>query len=303
MRATLSATYRTLLNNLDKNSSRLNDLRVTTATGKRMQKPSDDPSAIRPVLNARGQIRSSDRFLRTLGTASDRLQTMDTQLNDIENLMIRTKEIVVASGNGSLNSQDLQTLADQIRLVKDELVALGNTKVSGKYIFAGFSENTPPFDGTPGTYFGDNGAVEFEIGPGEKVPVNLTGNDLFLGDFNFDGATDPGGVDLFQTLDDIQAALTANDPNTALAQLDQVDAGLDQVIGFRAKMGNVAQRVDNATLSMEDVKIDMTEMLSRYEDADIIATITDLSQQETAFKAALEVTSKVSQITILDYLR
>lgn len=308
MRATLSATYRTMLSNLEKNSNRLSDLQVMGATGKRMSKPSDDPSAIRPVVNARGQIRSAERFQQTMGTAMDRINIMDAQLSELSNLMIRGKELLVGAGNVAMSDQDLRVVGQQARLLKEELVAIGNTQINGKYIFAGYAEGTVPFDGTPGVYNGDDGAIEFEIGPGEKVAVNLTGNDLFMGDFNFDGATDAGGVDLFQVFDNIIAALDpaapgTPDPNAALAEMNALDLGADQVGRFRSQMGNLGARVENSMIGMEDASIEMQKVLSRYEDADIVKVLSDMTQQETAFKAALEITSRVSQLTILDYVR
>lgn len=308
MRATLSTTYRSMLSNLNKNSTRLSDLQVMGATGKRMTKPSDDPSGIRPVVNARGQIRSSERFLQTMGTAMDRFDTTDTQLSELRNLMIRAKELLVGAGNLAMSDQDLRIFGQQARLLKDEMVAIGNTQINGKYVFAGFAEGTVPFDGTPGVYNGDDGAIEFEIGPGEKVAVNLTGNNLFLGDFNFDGATDPGGVDLFQVFDNIIAALdpafpgTPN-PNAALAEMNNLDRGADQVSRFRSGMGNLGARIENSMIGMEDASIEMQKVLSRYEDADIVKVLSDMTQQETAFKAALEITARVSKLTILDYVR
>lgn len=295
MRATLSTTYRSMLNNLNRSNLRLEDLRLQAATGKRMVKPSDDPSGIRPVLNARGEIRSSERFLRTMGTATDRMNVMDGQLAQVENLMVRAKETLVASGNGALGPTDLTTLADQIRQVKEEMTALGNSQVDGKYIFSGFSETTRPFDGAPIAYQGDSNRIFLEIGPGEKVPVNLTGDALFLGA--------PGGVNIFETLDEIEAALRAGDSGAALSRMDALDTGADQTRRLRSEMGNIAARVENAIFNMEDMRINMKEVLARYEDADFIDTVTNLTLQETAFRAALEVTSQVSRISILDYMR
>lgn len=303
MRATLGTTYRSLLNNLSRSTARLEELRVQGATGKKMAKPSDNPSGIRPVLNARGQIRSAERFLGTMGAAMDRLNTMDSQLEQLENLMVRAKETLVSAGNGSMSAADLETLADQVKLVKEEMVSLGNTKIDGKYIFAGYSEDVQPFSGSPITYNGDNGGTELEIGPGERVVVNLTGNSLFMGDSDGDGVTDPGNVDIFQTLDSIEVALRAGDPGTALSQMGALDTGADHARGLRAGMGNVAARVENAMTNMEDVRIDMKEVLARFENADFIETVTNLTQQETAFKAALEITSQVSRLTILDFMR
>lgn len=296
MRATLTTTYRSLLANLTTTSTRLEELRVQAATGKRVSKPSDDPSAIRPILDTRGQIRASERFLRTLGTAGDRLGILDTHLERVENIMVRAKETLVYAGNGSLSRADLQTLGNQMRQMKEELLAVANANVDGKYIFSGFSEDVRPYPtGTPGEFNGDDNKIELEIGPGEKVAVNLTGSEIF---------GDPGtGKDMWQLFDEMIAALEAGDSAAALAEMDNLDRAADHARGQRSLMGNLAQRVDNAQLNMEDMRIDMKAMLSRLEDADILDTLTNMTMQETALKAALDITSRVSRLSILDYMR
>jgi flagellar hook-associated protein 3 FlgL len=272
------------------------DLRMSAATGKRINKPSDDPSAIRPVLNARSQVQKSDRYLRTMGSASDRLNILDSHLDQIGNLMIRAQETTIAAGNGSMGTEDLTNLSDAIGHIKDELYSMANSKVDGKYIFAGYAEDTQPFPDTtdPNNYQGDSGHMELEIAPGEKIQANLTGDELFQGA--------GGGINLFQLLDDIQNDLAAGNSTAATARLDDLKDATSQVSRQRSQMGNVAARVENAQGHMEEIKIDMQEVLSRYEDADIIDVITSLNQQEMAFEAALNVTSKVSKLTILDYL-
>ena len=51
----------------------------------------------------------------------------------------------------------------------------------------------------------------------------------------------------------------------------------------------------------EKISVDLQQTLSRYQDADAIETFNEIVKQETAFQAALSVTSRISQISILDY--
>ncbi len=299
MKTTQATVYRSLLSQLNKSQSSLLDLRTSAATGKRINKPSDDPSAIRPVLNARSQVQKSDRYLRTMGSASDRLNILDSHLGQIGDLMIRAQEATIAAGNGAMGPNDLTSLSDTIGHIKDELYSLANSKVDGKYIFAGFAEDTKPFpdssDST--TYAGDTGHMELEIAPGERIQANLTGNELFQGE-----GFGPDGVNLFEVLDDIQAQLENGEADAALDRLGDLTKASEQVSRKRSQMGNIATRVENAQEHMESIKIDMQEVLSRYEDADLIEVITALTQQEQAFEAALNVTAKVSDLSILNYL-
>lgn len=297
MKTTQATVYRSLQSQIYKTQSSLLDLRMSAATGKRINKPSDDPSAIRPVLNARSQVQKSDRYLRTMGSASDRLDILDSQLGQIGDLMIRAQETTISAGNGAMGPNDLTNLSDAIGHIKDELYSLANSKVDGKYLFAGYAEDTEPFPDTsdPTIYDGDAGHTELEIAPGERIQANLTGDQLFQG-------VGVGGINLFEVLDEIQSQLAAGDADAALAQLGNLTDATEQVSRQRSQMGNIAARVENAQDHMEAIKIDMQEVLSRYEDADLVEVITALTQQEQAFEAALNVTAKVSDLSILNYL-
>ena len=55
-------------------------------------------------------------------------------------------------------------------------------------------------------------------------------------------------------------------------------------------------------ITRQECSIDLKQILSRYEDADAIESFNAIVQQESAFQAALSVTGKVSQLSILDYI-
>ena len=312
MKATQGTTYRGLQAQLQSMGVNLENLRNTAASGKKFTKSSDNPAAIRPVLNARSQILTSDRYLTTMGHALDKMDSTDSYLGNVEDILQRVRELTLNGMNSSLNQQDLNSLADQVGYLKQQLVDTANTKLDGKYLFAGFSEDVEPFttnpaydpalDPRPVLYKGDENAVKLEVAPGQMLQVNLTGNSLFLGDDNNDGVTDPGKVDIFATLTQIEDSLRAGDISGLEAQLTPLENGADQVRSGRSFLGNNAARVETGMTQMEDTKIDLKQILSRYEDADVVETLTQLTQQETAFQAALNVTAKVSQLSILNYL-
>ena len=335
MKVTENTTYRLMQTNLDRITNRLEDLRFQGATGIKLNKPSDDPASIRPVLTTRTQIRNTERYLETMGVSLDEMQSTDGHLQHVENIMQRAKEIGINAVNGAYNSQDLAVLADELANLKKELLDAGNATVDGKYIFAGFQENTKPFvenptysdatydplDSTtwPVHYVGDGYPTELEITPGEYLEVNLTGNELFMGINNasvqtngvtngFAYASDPGRTDLFSALTRMEDAIRAgnvSDPAGAGGGIEQnltiLETAADQNRRLRSQLGNRASRVDTAMLHQEDVKIDLQQILSRYQDADAIETFNDIVKQETAFQAALNITAKVSDVTILDY--
>lgn len=197
MKVTDNSTYRLMQTNLDRISNDLLVLRNQGATGLKLNKPSDDPGAIRPVLTTRSQLQQNDRYLETMGTAGDKMAATDGYLNEVENTLVRAKEIAVNAINGSLSSADLGTLADEVAQLRNQLLDTANANIDGKYIFAGYEDKTKPFTENPNytaanykvddvttwpyLYHGDNNPTQLEITPGEFLTANLTGNELFMG--------------------------------------------------------------------------------------------------------------------------
>ncbi len=425
MRATQTTTYRSLQSFLDRTSDKLASLQLQAATGKRINRPSDDPTAISPVLSARTQIMTSDRYIETIESGLDKTDGADGYLDSIENTLVRVKEINIATVNGSLNSDDMQTFASEVHQLRDSLLADANAQIDGKYLFSGFADKTAPFtlnptydsalydqvDPTtyPVFYNGDFGEVEYEIAPNELINVNSIGNEFMMGDFDHDGAVDSGTQDIFVLLAQLEEALSAGNqpgvaaistpyspgppvvaqeqtldlsvtniapgrsltltidgseytytnntsatltdidlataivadmtvPNYTLAAvalppvgngaltltqnagseadsepviminntiedvMDPLEAAANQVRSQRSLKGNIGRRLEVARDHMEQIKIDMEEFRSRFEDADILETITEMQKQQQSFEAALNVTGKVSELSILNYI-
>lgn len=346
MNVTAGTTYRMLESNLERISTKLEDLRNQGATGIKLNKPSDDPAAIRPVLTTRSQITSTARYLDTMGVSQDKMAVTDGQLSHVENILQRVQEITVNSINSALSPADMNVFADEVNNLRQELLDGANGMVDGKYLFAGYKENVKPFvpnpnynpnpptnplnlnpqynpaDSTtwPYIYQGDAHPTKLEIGPGELLQTNLTGNDLFMGISNsvmqagpippaVGYPSDPGRIDIFSVLTRVEEALRAgNIDNPAGAggglqqQMTNLNTAADQNRRMRSQLGNQASRIDTAMTHQKDVQIDLTQILSRYQDADAIETFAEISKQESALQAALSITAKVSKISILDYL-
>jgi len=312
MKTTQSATYRTLLMNINRSNERLNTLRMQASDGKRVRKPSDDPAAIRPILNARTEITMSERYLLTLGTAGDDLSNSETQYDYVGNRLIRAKEIAIAANNAAMSPQDLAMYRNEIQGIMGELRDTANSVVDGKYIFSGFSEKTVPFvdnpnypatETNPYLYQGDDGAFNVEIAPGERIQTNVPGDELFLGlkDTDGDGVQEQVGVDIFAMLGKLERALGAGDTAAINTSIDEMEVSADQVRKVRSTSGLLAARVDTAKGHMQDTKFDMQEILSRYEDVDLVESLSALAQESVAFEAALKVSASISDVSIFKY--
>ncbi len=314
MKATLGMNYRMLGYNLESISNKLYDLRQQSVTGKKLNKPSDDPAAIRPVLLYGAQSKMTERYLNHMAVAKGSMELLDSSLGHIGEIMVRAKELGIASISGTVNDEDLQIFANQIAALFDEMLQVANSQSTGQFIFAGYKDKTIPFtkntdynpdDPSTGPlmyYHGDNNIKTVEIAPGNHIQISLTGNALFLGDADNNGEVDPGAVNLFSVLNNLEIAVRGNDLENISEGLNLLETGAEQVRRLKGQMGNNAWRIDRATEQLEIASIEFKQIISRYEDADIIDVYSRLVQQETAFEAALNVTAKVARLSILNFM-
>jgi flagellar hook-associated protein 3 FlgL len=335
MRVTQQSTYRLLETNLQRINQRLQTLYNQGTSGSKLNVASDDPTAIRPVLTTRTQLSQTDRYLTTMGVTQDKMQTTDSQMANIENILQRAKELGINAVNSSLNGDDLNSIADEIAELRSQLLDSANATIDGKYVFAGYQENVKPFSANPNydpaaydpansttwpyIYNGDANPTQLEISPGEYVTTTLTGNELFLGVSNsnwVNGQTAAGGgqpeqnrIDIFSVLTRMEEAVRAgnfsdeNGPGGGIQQqTGNLETAANQERQLRSQMGARASRVQASISYQQNAKIDLQQLLSRYQDIDVIDNYSAIAKQETALQAALSLTAKVSSISILDYM-
>ncbi|MBW1776917.1 MAG: flagellar hook-associated protein 3 [Deltaproteobacteria bacterium] len=319
MKSTLAMNYRMLSSNIDRMSNRLYALRHQAATGKQMNLPSDNPAGIRPVLKYRLQIKDVDRRLNQISMALGEMEILDSSLDQVENILVVAKEAAIGAMNAVANQTDLETYADRIGKLFDEMLQAANTQSNGKYLYSGYRETTRPFTvnaaydpaaydpADPMTwaaaYHGDANVKTVETVIGKSIQTALPGNDLFLGDADNDGQLDPDGVDLFSMLKDLEATVRNNDFTAMEQGLGKLEQGADQVRRLRGRMGNNAWRIEQAGEHLETASIEFKKIISSCEDADILEVFSRLVQHETAFEAALNVTTRIARLSILDFMR
>ena len=78
-------------------------------------------------------------------TSLDRLDNLDSYLDQIENLLVSAKETTSNAINAGMSDADLETLADKISYVKTSMMSVANAQVGGQYIFSGYQEGHATF--------------------------------------------------------------------------------------------------------------------------------------------------------------
>lgn len=293
LRVTHRSLFTTNLSNLQQNLGRIQQTQGRLSSGKALAAPSDDPGGAGAALRQRSELARSTQLARNANDGLGWLETADSSLNDIGNVLQRVRELLVqANSTGTLNQTGAEAIASEIEALRDQLLSLSNTQYLGRPIFGGATDGGQAYDPTTGAFVGDTQPVARAVRPGATVQVNVTGPEVF----------GPAGADVLQHLTDVASHLRT-DWTQLPGDLAAVDTHLERVWGARSTVGaRYAQLETMRDRTDQDILL-LRERLSEIEDIDLPATIVELQLQETAYQAALSATARSVQPSLLDFLR
>lgn len=294
----------------DRSASRINALASQTQalqtqifTGQRFAAPSDNNVAYQRLQGI--AVATADNITNTanISLAQTLLSQTDSTLADVSAQIQRAQELAIQANNGTLSATDRKVVASQLRSIVDDLITLANTRdARGEPLFGAATGDTAitvsaggavsfTGTGTPASIpIGDAGAIQ-PTEPAERV---------------FGGITGAGGATtLFAAISNLADALDANTNVNAssAATIDGLKAGLDQVNGVRGSIGARGARLDLETTRLEDTSIAREADRSELEDTDITAAVANLQKASTILQATQASFSRLSQLSLFDYLR
>jgi flagellar hook-associated protein 3 FlgL len=190
--------------NLQKNRSEMYELQNQAATQKRLTKPSDDPTASARVLAARTEERGSGQYIKNINVARSFLESTDQSLSEFTESLMRLKELAIQQANDAGASGDTRrTVAAEVAQIYNQAIQIGNRKLGDRFIFAGHQTNRMPFDRT-GSYSGDSGEIQIQVNKSAFVPMNVSGDMIFLGKGLGPGALISSKNEVPRTIEDLQ---------------------------------------------------------------------------------------------------
>lgn len=144
MRVTDLTKQNAVLRNVANNSARVQDLQETMASGKRINKLSDDPIGATQVQDYRTKLSFIDRVKKNIHNNFTWLDRSDAELDHVSTLLARAKTLILGQANDSSDSATRRVTAEEISDIIDNLVNAGNAKAGKVYLFAGSKTFTKP---------------------------------------------------------------------------------------------------------------------------------------------------------------
>jgi flagellar hook-associated protein 3 FlgL len=253
---------------------------------------------------------ASDRttaYQSATNLALNQVNLQDTQLSSLSDLANQWRtDVTNALGNG-----DASTLMTEAQSIFDQASTILNSKdANGNYLYGGDNNTTPPLTATSlsdlqalpsASAAFANGSVKsaVQVADGETVQVGVLASDA--------------GTQLLQSLQDVanfNAGPNGNFGTTiSSAQSTFLSSAIGSATDAATGINNVAAANGSVYSQLQDASSTQTSMSTLYQgfvsdiqDVDMGTAVANLSQNQVALQAALQVTAQLNQVSLLNYL-
>ena len=167
------------------------------ASGRNINRASDDPIGAVNLSVAREQKEVISQFMKNTNVAHTRLDLSDRTLDEITSVLTRMTELTATAGNGIYDGFGHQAILNEMKQLSEVAISLANTSDSlGRPLFAGHSSVNTPFskdlDGNV-VYNGDRGQHTVQISESLNVATGIDGGSAFMRVETFDTSGAPAG--------------------------------------------------------------------------------------------------------------
>ncbi|MDO9631050.1 MAG: flagellar hook-associated protein FlgL [Humidesulfovibrio sp.] len=137
--------YSQYLNGMNSSLSNLLESNLQAQTQKRVNKPSDDPTATARIMDHRDTLHAYDQYSTNLDTAKGWLSMSDSTLSQVSTIITRAKELAEQASTGTMSADNRQQISYEARQLFDQLLELSNMTYEDKSIYAGQKTNANAF--------------------------------------------------------------------------------------------------------------------------------------------------------------
>jgi flagellar hook-associated protein 3 FlgL len=296
MRITHLTTFNRLQQYLSKNRKALAKYQQRLITEKRVTKASDDSVAFSNSRHLENFIRRNEQYQSNISSGLSKARSAESALNKMQDILSDFKTLALGGATDTKDAHDRKLLANQVESMKKKLVDLANSKFSGTYLFSGTKTDETPFSiNSTGdvNYAGNDNPLKTQISDISNVSVSVTGKDL---------RTTKAG-DLFDIMNVVKTDLKNNDTKAIKNRLDDIDTAFNHVTSLSTDLGNHINQMKFLNDQNKSREIDQKGRVSQLIDTDYSNAILNMQKHEISYQAALEVHSKIANMSLMNYLQ
>ncbi|MEI7812253.1 MAG: flagellin [Ignavibacteria bacterium] len=318
MRISDTMLTNSFLLNMNNTKELLQTTQRQIATGSKLNKPSDSPSAMSRALRLQTQISNGDMFVQNIANSRASLQTTVSTMESVQT-EVQNISILLTNANNPVNKDNLSSFADRIDMSLKSLLDLANTQFDGKYVFGGTDFTTKPYDFSATTVLNTStnqqttpvmqnvstdGIQNVRISTNIIQKVNITGSELFgnLPSSNVNPPVpDVTKTDIFNTLvrvrDGFKNGQRASDADTKI-----INDFNTKVLDKLTTAGQVQNRMDFTTELLNNQQVELKTLLSKDKDVDVASAVMNLQNYQSNLDLSYKMSSMILPKSLLNYL-
>ncbi len=266
----------------------------------------DQTQVLQATISATARNKAYQTATQLAVTQTD---MQDTQLTSLADLAGQLKKAV---GDAVANN-DASALMTSVQGIFDQAVTILNSKdANGDYLYAGGKTDTPPvtvnslaqlaaLPSVAGAFANGDNKKSVQVADGLTVSYGVTASDVATGLLqaiqnvaNFD-AGPTGNFTAATTLTSAQNNFLTGAIGTATTVATSIN-------NITAANGNVYNRLQDAVGQQTSMDTLYKGFVSNIQDTNMATAATQLSLNQTALQAALQVTATLNKLSLLNYL-
>lgn len=277
-------------------------------SGIRVNQPSDDPTAIASILDFQRTIDQISQVQSNLNTANTEASVADGALQSASTALDQLMSIASQGASSTVSATSRTVLGQQVQQIAQQMVSIANTTVQGRYIFGGDDATTAPYsfdwtqpDGIVQSTFAGNLASTMSLrnATGGAINPRMTAQAIF--DVR-DGGGIPTTGNVFQAIYALGQALQSNNQAGVQAAIPMLQDAVAQIGQATTFYGHVENWIQNAQQDGTQISNNVQQALGTVKDADIAASASQLTLDQTALNAALAAHGSFNTRSLFSYL-
>ena len=301
------------------------------STGLRINSAKDDAAGLAIANRMAGQISGLNMAARNANDAISMVQTVEGATSEINNMLVRMRELAVQAASGTYSDTDRDALNLEFGALMDEINRIAeNTNWNGITVLDGDGKNDNAGVESISVQLGASSGQSMTLSFKSWIPqtsVDVAGKGTLLGSdattpdptgstplnaANYDTADDSddqafGTAALYYGDDQVAAGTNsaAGTGNEAAINVDTVDAANNAIVQLdraitgataeRAKLGSYLSRLQYAADNISNVATNLDQSRSRIQDADYAVETTELARTQIIAQASTAMLAQANQ--------
>ncbi len=268
--------------NLSKSTSSLSSSYTKLASGLRINSAKDDAAGLQISNRMTSQINGLTQGNRNANDGISLAQVAEGALDEVTTMLQRMRTLAIQSANGTNSSAERTALNDEVKELQAEIARIGtDTSFGGTLKIFGATKNDNSIIGANG-----KATIEFQVGSNANEVISIE----FKSMSNLLNTNSSTTANL--KVGNVIKVDTAADSQTAI---DKIDAMIQNVDAFRAKLGAVQNRLESTISNQENIIENVNDARSRIRDVDYAAETAKMAQQQILQQASTSMLSQANQ--------